>query len=246
MVELAAPTSPPASTRRPLPWAVHFFWPFAALMLFLDSRSFAHWSAIGQWISDLITPLYLVVLVKFLPPERRLAAWLFVPISAVGEGLFSLVFGFYRYRLGWVPVYVPFGHALLLSVGFLIASSSFVERYQREVRRSLLAFHASLVGGCFLLFGDTLSLLFVGAFLLIFRRRAFRPDALAFYVIMGVIVLYIEVLGTSWGCWAWKSSPWGGLHSTNPPTGAFTCYLLGDITAMKAASLIRRRSRVRE
>jgi hypothetical protein len=168
-----------------------------------------------------------------------LAAWLFIPISAVGEGLFSLVFGLYRYRLGGVPIYVPFGHAMLLSVGFLVASSAFVERYQRQVRRSLLIFHVSLIGGCFLLFGDTLSLVFIGAFLMLLRRNAFRPDALTFYVIMGVIVLYIEILGTSWGCWAWKSASWG-LHATNPPTGAFACYVIGDIVAMKCAARLMR------
>ncbi|CDN10836.1 hypothetical protein RintRC_1894 [Richelia intracellularis] len=54
-----------------------------------------------------------------LNPKQRLMGIIFVPFSVVGEYVFSLILEMYHYRLGGVPMYVPFGHAILFSVGVL-------------------------------------------------------------------------------------------------------------------------------
>jgi hypothetical protein len=69
-------------------------------------------------------------------------------------------------------------------------------------------------------------------FILILYRKRGRP----FYLIMGVLVLYIELVGTALGCWVWGAAPFGVLHTTNPPVGAFACYVIADILVMKIAS----------
>ncbi len=47
---------------------------------------------------------------------------------------------------------------------------------------------------------------------------------------MGFLVLYIELMGTWLGCWRWDLNPLNGLlHTTNPPVGAFVCYVIADI-----------------
>jgi hypothetical protein len=53
---------------------------------------------------------------------------------------------------------------------------------------------------------------------------------------MGVLVLYIELVGTALGCWLWEPRPFGVLHTTNPPVGAFVCYVIADILVMKIAA----------
>ena len=205
------------------------FWPLTALVLWCDSRAVGAGGALGQWVADGMAALFLAALVWGLPTERRVLALLFVPISAVGEGVFSLLFGLYRYRLGGVPLYVPCGHAILLVIGLLLADSDWVQRHIARVRVGLLLFHGGLIGGALLLYGDTLSAIFGLGFAAILVRKRGRP----FYLIMGVLVLYIELLGTAWGCWTWGAQPWGVLHTTNPPTGAFACYVVADLIAMR-------------
>ena len=219
------------------------FWPLTALVLFCDSRAVAELGDYGQYASNLLAPAFLLALMSRMAPQRQLLVALFVPLSAIGEAIFSLLFGLYGYRLGGVPLYVPFGHSILMSIGLLLADCEFVRRHERRVCRNLLLFHGGLIAGTLLLRGDTLSTLFAVLFVLVLRGRCDRP----FYLILGVLVLYVEILGTLWGCWVWRPDSFGVLHTTNPPPGAFTCYVIGDILAMQIATgvewcLMRRRA----
>ncbi len=54
-------------------------------------------------------------------------------------------------------------------------------------------------------------------------------------------MLYIELVGTALGCWAWVPSPYPLLHATNPPVAAFPCYLVGELAAIRLAEALRRR-----
>jgi hypothetical protein len=211
-----------------------FFWPLTALVLFLDSRGVADSGANGQLLANIIAPVFLLLLMTRLQPRQQLMVALFVPLSAMGEGVFSLLFGLYEYRLHAIPLYVPFGHSILMSVGLLLSQSEYVQQNLRRVQVTLLVFHGVLIGGALLFFGDTLSTLWAAIFLLLLRRQCAQP----FYLILGVLVLYIEILGTAWGCWVWRPDPFGVLQTTNPPPGAFTCYVIGDIVAMYAGSVV--------
>jgi hypothetical protein len=207
------------------------FWPLTAFILFCDSRAAAGQGWNGQLVSNLLTPAFLLALMSQMPVERRLVAAIFVPLSAIGEAIFSLLFGLYSYRLGGVPVYVPFGHSILLGIGLMLSDTNFVLRHERRVRSTLICFHGGLIAGALLLFNDTLSAIFgIGFFVLLHRSRG-----RVLYLIIGVLVLYIEILGTMWGCWVWKPAPFGLLHTTNPPTGAFACYVVAEIIAMNFA-----------
>ena len=205
------------------------FWPLTALALWCDSRVLGAISSVGQGITDGMALLFLALVAWALPSERRVLVLLFVPVSALGEGVFSLLFGLYHYRLGGVPLYVPCGHAILLAVGLLLADQPWIVRHTAQVRAAGILFHGGLIGGALLLYGDTLSALFGLGFALILLRQRGRP----FYLIMGGLVLYIELLGTAWGCWTWDAQPWGVLHTTNPPTGAFACYVVADLIVLR-------------
>jgi hypothetical protein len=217
------------------------FAPIVLFALVADSRLLYERGIDGQLISNLAAPLYFLWVLSGLRADQRLMALVFVPFSALGEGLFSLVFGLYTYKFGSVPFYVPFGHAILFSTGLLIADLPSVVAREAQVRWGLLAFHAGLFGGAALALGDSLSAIFGALFIWILYRKRCRP----FYLIMGVLVLYIELVGTALGCWFWDPAPFGALRTTNPPVGAFVCYVIADILVMKIAIRLARLRLVR-
>ena len=211
---------------------VSFFF-LAALMLGLDSQPLAQLDIEGQRWVDLCAIAYFGLLLLALRPDQRLMALIFVPFSAVGEYVFSLLFGLYHYRLGEVPLYVPFGHAILFSVGLLIANLSLVRQYEEQLRPTLISAYVILFSTVIVLFHDSLSAIFGLVFLWVLRRKGYQT----LYFIMGLLVLYIELMGTAWGCWVWTVHPFGldWLQATNPPFGAFVCYVLADLGVIKIA-----------
>ena len=217
-------------------WLIAGFAPIVLFALFADSRVLLDRGFDGQILGNLAAPLYFALVLAGLRPGERLMAIVFVPFSAVGEYIFSLVFQLYTYKFGAIPLYVPFGHAILFSTGLMIADLPIVRANEGRVRWALLAFHAGLFGGAALALGDTLSAVFGALFVAILLRKRGRP----FYLIMGVLVLYIELVGTALGCWVWEPRPFGALRTTNPPVGAFVCYVIADILVMKIAGRLQR------
>jgi hypothetical protein len=215
-------------------WLMLVFWPLTAFILWLDGSAVSGGEMNGQFFANLLAPLFLALLVAQLPPPRRLSALLFVPLSAFGEWLFSIGFGLYDYRLGEVPIYVPFGHAILLSIGLLLAESEFVRTHERRLRLGLASFHFALILAAWLWLGDVLSLLWGAAFAVLFFSKH-RSAQSTFPLILGVLVLYIELLGTRFGCWNWKPLAWNLVPTWNPPVGAFACYVVGDLHALSCA-----------
>jgi hypothetical protein len=227
---------PQSESTRATRFLLILFWPLTALVLFCDSRVTADHFQYGQWLSGLMASAFLLALMSRVSPQRQLLLALFVPLSATGEAIFSLFLGLYHYRSGSIPLYVPFGHSILMAVGLIMSDSAFVQRHGRRLCNGLLLFHGGLIAATLLWRGDTLSSLFAVLFVVILRGRCDRP----FYLILGLLVLYVEILGTFWGCWTWRPDPFGILQTTNPPPGAFTCYVIGDILAIQIAVGVER------
>ncbi|MEC4806992.1 MAG: hypothetical protein SAJ12_17935 [Jaaginema sp. PMC 1079.18] len=210
------------------------FLPFTAIVLAIDSRQLVTSQGLdGQPLANVVIISYFVLLLFGLRPEQRLMALIFVPFSAIGECIFSLLFGLYIYRLEMVPLYVPFGHGILFSMGLLTAELSLIRQHEEQLKPVFITLFGLLFGGAILFLHDSLSVIFGLVFLWVLRRKSYKT----FYFIMGLLVLYVELTGTYWGCWAWTSHPFGQswLHATNPPVGAFACYLLADLGVMKIA-----------
>jgi len=212
------------------------FWPLTALVLFCDSVTVARYTPHGQMLSMLLALGYIGALLLHMNPQRRLLALLFVPLSGVGEIMFSLWFGLYQYRLEAIPWYVPLGHSILLSVGLMLSELPLLNEKRRLFEHNLTLFHVGLVAGTLLLFRDTLSAVLIAGFLLMLPWMRNRIA----YLLIGVLVLYVELLGTYWRCWTWGASPFGVLQTTNPPTGAFACYVLAELIALKYAGIIEK------
>jgi hypothetical protein len=232
-----------ATTKRNGLLLIILFAPLTALVLFFDSQLVrAHVPTMfgisqGQMISNSMAPIYLLLLLPALQRQQRLMALVFLPIAIVGELVFSLVFELYTYAEGSVPVYVPFGHAILFGTGLLICDRAWVVAHTALVRWGLLAFHAALIAGAIFGLGDTLTALFTLPLLYILYRSRLR----VFYLVMGVLVLYVELVGTWLGCWQWDPAPIHGLlHAVNPPVGAFCCYVVADILTVRGTQRLLR------
>lgn len=213
------------------------FWPLTALVLCFDSRHFASWMPHGQWLSNVLTATFLLALISQMHPRRRLVALIFVPLSALGEMVFTFLLGLYHYRLGILPLYVPFGHAILLSVGLAIADSDMVRTREHLLKKVLLPLHGGVALLVLLLLGDALSVVFAAMFYGALRGQCGRP----FYFILGVLVCYVEIVGTRMGCWVWELRPFDLLHTTNPPASAYGCYAIADFLALRCAALLEAR-----
>ncbi|MEL6438886.1 MAG: hypothetical protein AAFQ80_06485 [Cyanobacteria bacterium J06621_8] len=208
------------------------FFPLTAMVLTIDSRQLlVSYGFDGQPFANILTIGYFLLLLFGIRPEQRLMALVFVPFSAVGEGIFSLLFGLYTYRLEMVPLYVPFGHGVLFTMGLLVAELSLIRDREAQLKPFLIILFSLLFSGAILLLHDSLSIIFGFVFLWVLSRKGYQT----LYFIMGLLVLYVELTGTYWGCWAWTSHPFGQswLQATNPPVGAFACYVLADIGVMK-------------
>ncbi len=169
-----------------------------------------------------------------LKPRQQLVLALFVPLSALGEGLFSLVFGLYRYRLDGVPLYVPFGHSILLGTAWMLAEEPWLLQRERLAKFGLATFHAGLIVGALLLFHDALSFLWGLMFCVVWTRKGQH----SVFLIVGVLVLYVEIIGTAYHCWTWRPLAFGVIPTFNPPVGAFACYILGELGAIRAAQIV--------
>ncbi|MEM9220375.1 MAG: hypothetical protein AAGD25_39370 [Cyanobacteria bacterium P01_F01_bin.150] len=211
-----------------------FLWTFLGLtflVLGLDSVAAVDYGLHGQAWANGLGIAYFSLLLFALTPQQRLMALVFVPFSAIGEGIFSLLFGLYRYRLGMVPIYVPFGHAILFSMGLLVSELPAIRDRKESLRPIFIALYVAAFGTAILWLHDTLSAIFGLVFLWVLRRKGYN----SLYFLMGLFVLYVELVGTHWGCWAWTPHPFNQswLSATNPPVGAFACYVLADLGVMK-------------
>lgn len=212
------------------------FWPLTALVLFFDSLTMRAVVPYGQLFSNIMAPLYLLLLLPALQRDQRLMALVFVPIAVAGEYVFSLVFELYTYIEGTVPFYVPFGHAILFGTGLVLSDLPWTVAHTSQVRWALVAFHAALLTAAILVLGDTLTALFTLPLLIILYHSRLR----VFYLIMGVLVLYVELVGTVLGCWYWDPMPARWLHAVNPPVGAFCCYVAADILTVRVTRRLLR------
>ena len=204
------------------------FFPLVALVLGADSLWFSGHSFRGQLLADSLAVAYFFLLLWGLETEERLMVLIFVPFSALAEYMFSSILEVYTYRLEAVPIYVPFGHAILFSTGLMLSKLTFITSRDR-IEPILLSLQGLLFVGAILFLQDMFSAILGTLFGLILWWRGSR----LIYPIMCLLVLYIELVGTGLGCWVWQENAFNLFHTTNPPFGAFVFYVFGDIAILK-------------
>jgi hypothetical protein len=183
----------------------------------------------GQIIAVIWTFLVWAWLYKIAGIEERRVLILATAIAIVGEIFLSQVWGLYDYQFYNVPLFVPPGHALLLTLGILAS---------RYVNISA-AWIISAIAGAWAVytwimgadrFGTVLCAMFIVCM--------FTGRAKSRYATMFVLALIMELYGTALGNWTWRvNAPWLDLSAANPPFSAGAFYALLDflvLTALKA------------
>jgi hypothetical protein len=199
--------------------------PVALVVLAADGQSSLPYGLDGRMLGNIVTPLYLSVLVRQADPRLRGMLLLIVPMSLGAEVFCSLLLGLYTYKSEMIPLYVPFGHGVIFGTGFLLDRSPIMAYRPRATKIVLLVGFAVLFGQAVLLSHDTLSLVLGILFFALLYCQQFQ----SFYLAMDLVVLLVQVIGTHFGCWMWQPHPLGVLGAVNPPVGAITFYVYGDL-----------------
>lgn len=198
-------------------------------ILLMDSPALASRFAANQWIANGATILFFVWMYRRAPRRLRKLMLIGLFVATCGEVLFALQIGMYEYRLGNVPVYVPPGHTILYAAIYYLSREPMIRRHQKV-----------LLAGCMTI-ATGFSLYWLWAandwygficFLVFCAIVAANRDSRLFFPPMFVLVLYLELLGTSIGNWYWHPTlldrP-GWISSGNPPAGISVFYFGFDI-----------------
>ncbi len=158
--------------------------------------------------------------------EERRVMILATAIAGFGEVILSLVWGIYDYQFQNVPIFVPPGHALLMTLGLL--ASRYVNlraAWTIAALASAWAVYAWVAGF------DRFGVVLHGVFIICM----FTGRTKSLYATKYVLALTMELYGTALGNWSWRATaPWLELSAANPPFSAGAFYALLDLLVLAA------------
>jgi len=214
-------------------WLALAFPVFTLLSLSIDSVALPVPYLNDRQIVNILAVAYFIALFIVSPTRLQRLMVVMVPLSYIGELIFCKLLGMYEYRGEVIPLYVPFGHAIVYASGYIFAHTRLAKSRQREFRRffALGFFFLFLCAGVFL--NDLLTVLSGLLFFVLLRRKRWQN----MYFFIAVCVIFIELGGTYFKCWAWEPETFGTLPTANPPMGAVFFYAGGDVLLAKIVDL---------
>ncbi|GIZ09340.1 hypothetical protein FUMI01_20670 [Flavobacterium sp. UMI-01] len=156
-----------------------------------------------------------------------------VGLSYIGELIFCKLLGMYEYRTPMIPLYVPFGHAIVYASGYVYAHAFWSLQKEYSIRKYFLWFFAALFLGVGILLQDYFSLVFGVLFFWLLKRKKWQN----LYCFIALCVVFIELVGTYFKCWAWEPEIFGFIPTSNPPMGAVFFYAGGDVLLAKIVKI---------
>jgi len=157
-----------------------------------------------------------------------------ITVAGLGEVLLSIGWGLYDYQFRNIPVFVPPGHALLMTLGVLMARRT----PAWAIWLVPVATLPYVVTGWWQGWDTTGAILF-----LIFLACLMTGKARSLYVTMFALSLLLELYGTWLGNWAWRPLvPWLQLSNTNPPACSGALYCVLDLLVLAGTRLLMLKS----
>lgn len=153
-------------------------------------------------------------------------------LSYIGELIFCKLLGMYAYRTPDIPLYVPFGHAIVYASGFVMAESPFFVANENKLKQLFFISFATLFLGVGIFLHDIFSLVFGTLFFVLLKRKKWNNV----YYSIALCVIFIELVGTYFKCWTWVPKTFGVIPAVNPPMGAVFFYAGGDVILAKMVS----------
>ncbi len=208
------------------------------IVMAFDSPVLAEIFPYGQGIASLMTFTYFLLTFQKAPPRLKKIMLAGLLVGLAGEVLFSLKIHMYEYRLENIPLYVPPGHAILYAKIYTFIREPLIAKNKIKISQSVYL-AAALFSFSWLIFNhDLYGFICFGFFsLLIFLN----PDSRLFFLGMYLLVAYLELIGTSLGCWFWHPVLLDRFHnipSGNPPSSISVFYMGFDILCLAIYFLI--------
>jgi hypothetical protein len=220
-------------------WLALLFPFFTIIALGIDGVDFLNTYFDGRQITNILAIGYAWLIYLYSGKTLRKLMLVMVVLSYIGELLFCKVLGFYTYRTAMIPLYVPFGHAIVYASGYILAHSTFAIKWEARLRIVFACGFAGLFLLVGLLFHDVFSLIFGAVFFLLLRRKRWEN----MYYFIAICVIIIELIGTYFKCWTWEPKIFGYISTSNPPMGAVFFYAGGDVLLAKIVNLWEKNTR---
>ena len=195
------------------------FFPVLWLGLYLDSTLISQ-----QLITNILVFITFIWIYTQVSKQIKQLMLYGLIVALGGELLFSLVFGMYTYRLENLPIYVPFGHAIIYACVYYLVKEPIILKYQDSIIK-FLYLAIILYSTAWLIFAnDVFGFLCLLVILWIFKRR---PRTKLFFLFMFFAIVYLELIGTYYECWYWPET-WfdkvSFIPSANPPSAISVFY----------------------
>jgi len=215
-------------------WLAFGFLVFTVLALGIDSTFFLLNYFDGRLLANIMALCYFGAMYHASGSYLRKLMLVMVPLSYLGEIIFCKLLGMYEYnRAGAIPLYVPCGHAIVYASGFIFAHTPFAKTNDKPLRKFFIIGFAALFLGVGIFLNDIFSALSgILFFLLLYKKRWQNV-----YCFIALCVIFIELVGTGFACWAWAPKIFGLMPTVNPPMGAVFFYAGGDVLLAKIVDL---------
>ena len=211
-----------------------FFTLFTVIALGIDSVSFLSHVFDGRQITNVLAIAYFLLFFSVSDSTLKKLMLLMVLLSYIGEIIFCTLLGMYQYRTEMIPLYVPFGHAIVYASGYVFARTNWAIKHEKRLRTIFITFFILLFIAVGYFLNDVFSLIFGALFFVILKRKKWQN----LYCFIAICVLFIELVGTYFKCWTWATKTFNLIPTANPPMGAIFFYAGGDILLVKIISYL--------
>ena len=211
-----------------------FFTLFTVIALGIDSVSFLRQIFDGRQITNVLAIAYFLLFFSVSDSTLKKLMLLMVLLSYIGEIIFCTLLGMYQYRTEMIPLYVPFGHAIVYASGYVFARTNWAIKHEKRLRTIFITFFILLFIAVGYFLNDVFSLIFGALFFVILKRKKWQN----LYCFIALCVLFIELVGTYFKCWTWATKTFNLIPTANPPMGAIFFYAGGDILLVKIISYL--------
>lgn len=215
-----------------------FFTAFTVIALGIDSVFFTNHYFDGRIIVNVAAIGYFSLLFSTADVALRKLMLVMVFLSYIGELIFCELLEMYDYRTALIPLYVPFGHAIVYASGYIFAHTDWVIKHEKQLQKFFAVFFILLFLAVGIFLNDKFSLIFGALFFVLLKRKHWQN----LYYCIALCVIFIELVGTYFQCWAWVPKTFGVILAANPPMGAVFFYAGGDVLLVKIISVWDKRS----
>ena len=194
-----------------------------------------------QWALSALVWLVVLSVLPELPRRRQLMLLCFLPMITFAEYVLSHRLGWYVYRLDNIPPWIIPAHGIVFLTALRVVDTTSVST--RTLAWSAAGAQAVYGLVNLVVAGDQVGALL--SILYVIGMIVLPDEGKRFYAGLGLLVAYLEIVGSALGVWAWTPEIIAGLTETNPPSGAVGGYAMVDggavLLAAYAARLVPRR-----